>query len=198
MDALGIIGLLAIVLAVAATVLAFIFIIPDKKRAGLNGIGKFLHDTLNFKYLIVEKILQALYVFATAFVVLTGFFLLFYVQSGYDYGYYSTPAKWFGGYGLLIMIVGPIAVRLAYAFLMMAVLLVKNVIQINGKLKNANGGKQRDIFSAPAMPTVEKDRPAPQAQAQQYQPQTQAIKCPICGIEVEEGSFCPACGTKVR
>lgn len=38
----------AIILAIAATVLAFIFIVPEKKREKLNAFGKFLHDTCNF------------------------------------------------------------------------------------------------------------------------------------------------------
>ena len=36
------------------------------------------------------------------------------------------------------MVLGPIAVRLCYELLMMAVLLLKNVISINRKLKNQN------------------------------------------------------------
>ncbi len=47
----------AAILAVAATVLALIFIVPEKRRSKLNAFGKFVQDTLNFKYLIVEKIL---------------------------------------------------------------------------------------------------------------------------------------------
>ena len=43
--------------------------------------------------------------------------------------------KWLGGYGLLLMILGPIVVRLIFEFLMMALLLVKNVISINNKLR---------------------------------------------------------------
>ena len=60
----------AVLLAIAATILAFIFIVPESKREKLNSFGKFLHDALNFKFLIVEKILQALYIFATAFIIL--------------------------------------------------------------------------------------------------------------------------------
>ena len=67
----------AIILAIAATVLAFIFIVPEKKREKLNAFGKFLHDTCNFKYLVVEKLLQALYIFLTAYFILQGFFMLF-------------------------------------------------------------------------------------------------------------------------
>ncbi len=49
----------AVLAAIAAMVLAFIFLVPEKCRAKLNGFGKFIHDTLNFKYLIISKVLQA-------------------------------------------------------------------------------------------------------------------------------------------
>ena len=55
--------IIAGVLALVATVLAFIYVVPEKKREKLGAFGKFLHDTCNFKYLMVEKILQALYIF---------------------------------------------------------------------------------------------------------------------------------------
>lgn len=138
MDFIELIPILAGILAVVATVLAFIFIVPEKKRAKMNKFGKFLHDTVNFKYLIIEKILQALYIFATATVIFLGFFMLFYVEPARETYFYTKSATWYGGYGLLLMILGPIAVRLAYEFLMMLLLLVKNVIQINGKLKNTD------------------------------------------------------------
>ena len=63
----------AALLAIAATVLAFVFIVPEKRREKLNAFGKFLHDTCNFKYLVVEKLLQALYIFSTALIILNGF-----------------------------------------------------------------------------------------------------------------------------
>ena len=49
-------------IAVVATILAFIFLVPEKRREKMNAFGRFLHDTVNFKYLLVEKILQALYI----------------------------------------------------------------------------------------------------------------------------------------
>lgn len=172
------IGIISFVLGIAATVLAFIFIVPEKKRAKLNGFGKFLHDTVNFKFLIVEKILQALYIFATATIIIMGFCCLFLVE---DY-YYST--KWYGLEGLLIMILGPIFIRLVYEFLMMTVLLIKNVIQINNKLKNQNGDdKAADIFAAPAIELPKK-------------PET--VFCPNCGTKVEDAPFCPNCGTALK
>ena len=135
---------IALVLAVVATVLAFIFLVPEKRREKLNAFGKFLHDALNFKYLIVEKVLQALYIFATAFVILYGVLQLFNVQQSYWGG-----ATWMGGRGLLLIILGPIAVRLSYELMMMAVLLVKNVMEINRKLADQTGSAGADVFRTP-------------------------------------------------
>ena len=46
-------GLIFVVLpfifAIVATILAFVFIVPEKCRKGLNKFGQFLHDTVNFK-----------------------------------------------------------------------------------------------------------------------------------------------------
>ena len=116
--------IIAVVLAIAATVLAFIFIVPEKRREKLNAFGKFLHDLCAFKFLVVEKILQALYIFSTAFIVLYGVLQLFNVQRDY----WTGASRWMGGTGLLCIIVGPIAVRLSYELMMMAILLLKNVI----------------------------------------------------------------------
>ncbi|MBD9156729.1 MAG: ABC transporter permease subunit [Lachnospiraceae bacterium] len=63
----------------------------------MGKFGKFLHDACNFKFLIVEKILQALYIFFTALVILVGFFMLFC----------SDWSGWMGGKGILLMILGP-------------------------------------------------------------------------------------------
>lgn len=137
LNTLGTLGLIALVLAIVATVLAFIFIVPAKRRDQMGKFGKFLHDTCNFRYLIIEKILQALYIFATALTILIGFFMLFCTDWN----------GWMGGKGILLMILGPIGVRVTYELLMMAVLAVKNIISINSKLRNQNeGAAGTDIF----------------------------------------------------
>ena len=52
------------------------------------------------------------------------------------------------------MILGPIMIRLVYELLMMAVLLLKNVISINNKLRSQNGNEEKNgIFMAPDMAT---------------------------------------------
>lgn len=162
--------IVAVVLAIAATVLAFIFVVPEKRREKLNAFGKFLHDLCTFKFLVVEKILQALYIFSTAFIVLYGVLQLFNVQRDY----WTGASKWMGGTGLLCIIVGPIAVRLSYELMMMAVLLVKNVISINRKLADETGSAGGDVFAAPDVEELKKaiQRKEPQPQPP-YQPQPQ-------------------------
>lgn len=54
-EQLGIFTIVGGILAIVATVLAYVFIVPEKRREKLNAFGKFLHDTCNFKYLIVRE-----------------------------------------------------------------------------------------------------------------------------------------------
>lgn len=182
----GVFSIIAVILAIAATVLAFIFLVPDKKREKLNKFGKFLHDTMNFKYLIIEKILQALYIFFTAFVILYGFFMLFVVTDGYFGG------TWMGGYGILLMIFGPIVIRVIYELLMMFILLVKNVIKINNKLKNQNDAEDKgDVFAVPSFPRENKAPVAPATPAASAAPA--ARFCVKCGSALGTDGKCPNC-----
>lgn len=174
----------AALLAIAATVLAFVFIVPEKRREKLNAFGKFLHDTCNFKYLVVEKLLQALYIFSTALIILNGFFLLF--QSVYGH--------WLGGYGILLMVVGPIVLRLLYELLMMVVLLVKNVIGINNKLKNQNGDTDAgDVFAAPDVSEMREVIRQRREAATQTPAAPQPHFCTKCGSPLDEAGNCPNC-----
>ena len=197
--------IIAVILAIAATVLAFIFIVPDKRREKLNGFCKFLHDLCNFKFLVVEKILQALYIFSTAFVILFGVLQLFNVQENWAGGH-----TWMGGVGLLYIILGPIIVRLTYEMMMMVILLVKNVIAINHKLANQSGDGNNDVF---AVPDVQELKAAARQRKQQakesqpaYEPQQSVQEtpvrpaarfCPNCGAQLQNG-VCPRCGAPTQ
>ena len=147
---------IAAIAAVITTVLTMIFIVPEKHLSKIGKLGKFLHDAVNFKFLIVEKLLQVLYILSTCLCIFGGLFSLLGFQIHFEYQYFH----WFGGQGLLTLLVGPIAVRLVYELLMMALLLVKNVIQINSKLKGE--ADNSSVFSVPSvkefLPT--KDTPA--------------------------------------
>lgn len=218
--------ILSALAAIAATVLAYIFIIPEKKRATLNKLGKLVHDILNFKFLIIEKLVQFFYVLATASTICFGFFMLFYFPRSYRYDYfygeYVAGRQWSGWVGFIIMILGPIVIRLVYELIMMGILVVKNVIQINNKLKNQNEDSGSDPFSEKTteeyefkLPKKEKKervvyqappawQPAPEPQptwqpapapqpAPQPAPAPQNFFCSECGSRLENG-VCPNCG----
>ena len=209
---MGAFGIIATILAIIATVAAFILVVPESKREKLGRFGKFLHDAVNFKFLIVEKILQALYIFVTAYLILCGFFMLFMAPETW------TGRHWLGGYGILLMVLGPIAVRLCYELLMMAVLLVKNVISINRKLKNQNDSNvDADLFAVPDLRRTQPAKPvapvtpaapaapvapaAPAPPAAPFQPAEQAAPavpsfCTRCGAHLDENGHCPNCDQK--
>ena len=128
-----------ILTAIAATVLAFIFILPEKKREKLPKFLKVVSDILNMKQLFLETIFRALYIFSTFTCVSVGFYMLFGFERHYSWLNGGYGVRWMGGYGLLIAILGPIVVRIVYEGIMMGILLVKNTIEINKKLKSQNG-----------------------------------------------------------
>lgn len=185
---MGAFGIIATILAIIATVAAFILVVPESKREKLGRFGKFLHDAVNFKFLIVEKILQALYIFVTAYLILCGFFMLFMAPETW------TGRHWLGGYGILLMVLGPIAVRLCYELLMMAVLLLKNVISINNKLRNQNEGKAQDgIFAAPDMSDLRQQLRSKAVRPQSPQNPSAPNFCSKCGSPLNEDGKCPNC-----
>lgn len=139
MDTLSIVLVIGATLSVVATVLLYIFVLPEKKRESLPKIGKIVHDILHFKSLFIEKIVRFFYVLSTVSCILIGFFMLFGIEH-YESRYYS-HTEWYGGYGILLMLFGPIALRIVYETIMLGILLVKNVMQINNKLKASDDEK---------------------------------------------------------
>lgn len=119
-------GEIAVLLAaILLTVLLLILVVPEKRRAQLPGFFRGLSDIFNFKGLLIEHIVKALYIFLTLFTIGMGIVML--AQAG-KFGGWAILA------GLLTMLVGPVLLRLAFEGLMLAILLVRNTIQINGKL----------------------------------------------------------------
>ncbi len=115
---------ISVLVALVAAILIWVMVLPESKRPKLNKFFVWVADIFNFKSLLIEKILKFTYLLGTLFAIVFGFCMLFVVSYG----------EWMGLYGMLIMLLGPIALRLAYEALMLGVLLVKNVIEINTKL----------------------------------------------------------------
>ncbi len=107
-----------IVVALILTILLYVFILPDSKRNSLKQPWRSIHDILKIRGLMIEAIIRFLYVFCTVSSLISGFIMLF---------------KSFG-FGLLLIIVSPIVVRIIFEILMLRVLEVKNIIEINSTL----------------------------------------------------------------
>lgn len=141
----SLVAALAVVLAIIGTVLGIIFFFPKKNRDKFGKFGTVVHDFLNFKTLVIDYVLKAMYIFATIFTVVAGFFYMFSVTTTYESVYkqgqvfpqrQAVSSMSINNVitGLLIMILGPIAIRLFYELIMLAVVAVKNVMEINKKL----------------------------------------------------------------
>ena len=177
------ISILAFILAIAATVLAFVFILSKKGRSSQNPFIKFLVNVCDFRCLIIEKILKALYIFSTAFTILYGFLGIF------DFGSYMYGATLLQS--LLTMILGPIAIRIIYELIMLAVLAVKNIIQINNKLSKLTGDDaSANVSFDTDLSDLKKYAPTqPAAPAQPHM-----VYCEKCGTPDDENAGgCPNC-----
>ncbi len=132
METLIIIG---IVLAVAATIFICVRVLPKKYDGRLNSkFLQFLHDFFNFKTFYIEALTKFIFVLLTCLCIFVGFLLMFGKFEYYGYfGMTFTQSTFL--YGLGIMLLGPLVLRVTYEFVMMAILLVQNVIDINRKMK---------------------------------------------------------------
>lgn len=201
---------LAIVLSLAATILLFILVIPEKKRAKLPKFFQVIHDICNFKGLLIEKLLKVFYVFSTVYIMFNGVLTWF---SGGNFGINFLT-------GLLMLVLGPILIRIVYEALMLGILLVKNVIQINNKLSgksedpfnnqngafgNFNSNNQQNanqVNDTYQQPQVNYDnqnyynQPQNDQQPQQeYVAPTNSKFCTFCGAQMDSNiSVCPHCG----
>ena len=165
---------LGILFAIIGTICVYVLILPENKRPTLNKFFQFLHDVFSFKSLLIEKILQALYIFTTLGCIFSGFWLLFSGQRDWYGDFHSTALI-----GLLFIVAGPIIARLAFESLMMFILLVKNTIAINNKLKAAPLNKSED--DADENPIIE---PIPEPEPEP-EPQPRMRFCPICGTRYD-------------
>jgi hypothetical protein len=164
--------ILAIIFSLAASVLACIFFLSKKwKHAG--GFKQWMHEFVNFKTLFVDKIFKFLYIFSTCFVFFLGFFTLF-----------SSAAP----YGLLMMFVGPIVLRVMYEMLMMFIIMVTNLTEINRDTSNILGALKNKKGAPITNPNFD-NTPAPEAP-------TATVYCMNCGTAYSaDEANCPNCGT---
>lgn len=114
--------IISFVLAVAAGIVLYYLFIKINKEKKLNAVGLWFNKILNFKILFSKNLLKILYVISAIFTSLISFGFI-----GYNFLFF-----------LFLLIVGNIILRIIYEFLVIKILLYKNTVQINKKLKKIN------------------------------------------------------------
>ena len=143
--AAGVIGIL--VLAVALTALLVVLVLPKEKDGHLPSVFQMLYDLFSPKTLVMEKLLQILYVFLTCLAVLYGIVVFF---SGFFSGFQNLAL------GLVILAVGagPLVryglLSLTYRFLAAAAQPVsdKRLVEAFGTMAEGCALLMRILFAA--------------------------------------------------
>lgn len=180
---LGVIGV------IAAMIFVYIQVMPEAKYKSLNPFLRWLSDLFNFRTLWLEAIIKFFYVLSTVVCVVFGFLLLF---TNIEYYYYS---KSLAPAGLILIIAGPVVMRLLYEGTMMFILLVKNTMEINNRLRNNAPDKKESAEKIEEK--VEIKEAAPVEKPVYVQAASQF--CPNCGGKISDDTvFCANCGNKVN
>lgn len=202
--------ILGSVFALAAAIVILVMILPKSKDGSFNNAFlQGLHNYFQFKQLYVEMILKVLFLLSTCFCVFTGFFMLFgraFLR------------------GLMLMLLGPLVLRLVYEFTMMLILLVQNTMEINRKLSGPEPGRAKpqsqtaptrgsddaeaepSAAPAPEPGVSEAKASAPAVQPPAAEPTAQTVPteaairfCPNCGTRYDANGTdtCPVCGLRL-
>ena len=225
---------IGLVVGLILTILVYVLVMPKKKDGNLSKFGQFLHDIFRFKDLFIEKVLRFFYVFQTLTTMCMGFFLLFGqgtsllgMLSGSSKSSMSSMLGSSRSYtystfwiGLIVLIIGPIIIRLVYESAMLIIILVTNVKEINKKLgssvskinpENVQPVEQNVTPVTPVAPVVPTATPVEEVVASPIVEEVVAAPveeapagnkfCEACGAPLDpdpESLFCSSCGKKVR
>lgn len=111
--------IIAFIIAIAAGIMIyFMFVKSDKKVS--DKLQK-LRDLLDFKTMLIEPILKIVYISFTVFIIL------------FSFGLISTSFISF----ILVLILGPIIIRIVYELCLINVMIWKNTKEINESLKKS-------------------------------------------------------------
>lgn len=111
---------IAFVIAIAAGIMIYFMFVKDNKPVSKN-LQK-LKDLLDFKTMLIEPILKIVYIIATVFIIL------------FSFGFISINFVSF----LMILILGPIGIRIVYELMMINIMIWKNTKEINDNIKVKN------------------------------------------------------------
>jgi len=116
--------IIAVILAIAAGIMVYFMFVKSDKPVSVN-LQK-IRDLLDFKTMLIEPILKIVYIILTIFIVL------------FSFGLISTSFILF----LIVLIFGPLTLRITYELMMINIMIWKNTKEINGNLNPKNTKKE--------------------------------------------------------
>ena len=111
---------IAFIIAIAAGIMIYFMFVKDNKPVS-EKLQK-LKDLLDFKTMLIEPILKIVYIIATVFIIL------------FSFGLISLNFVSF----LMVLTLGPIAIRIVYELMMINIMIWKNTKEINDNIKAKN------------------------------------------------------------
>ena len=115
---------IAVILAIAAGIMVYFMFVKSDKPVSVN-LQK-IRDLLDLKTMLIEPILKIVYIILTIFIVL------------FSFGLISTSFILF----LIVLIFGPLTLRITYELMMINIMIWKNTKEINGNLNPKNTKKE--------------------------------------------------------
>ena len=112
--------IIAFIIAIAAGIMVYFMFVKSDKQVSEN--LKKLKDLLDFKTMLIEPILKIVYIIATVFIIL------------FSFGFISINFVSF----LMVLILGPIGIRIVYELMMINIMIWKNTKEINDNIKDKN------------------------------------------------------------
>ena len=115
---------IAVILAISAGIMVYFMFVKSDKHVS-SSLQK-LRYLLDFKTMLIEPILKIVYIILTIFIVL------------FSFGLISTSFILF----LIVLIFGPLTLRITYELMMINIMIWKNTKEINGNLNPKNTKKE--------------------------------------------------------
>lgn len=141
------------IIGIILSFVVFFGFMPKKYENRFHGIFGWLYDYLNFKNFIIESLLKFFYVLGACVCTMVGIFNILCLQL-------------VTGFGVLIF--GNLILRILYEFVLMMVLICRNVTEINKKLGGGVGDNV--LFKECELPPIPKKgdfmmKPAPEKES---------------------------------
>ena len=114
----GIWVIVSIVLAIVGGIAVYFTFLKKENEVKYTGFWGWMYDFLTFKKLTIESVLKILYLICALFVTLSSFSII------------STSFIAF----LLYLVIGNLAVRIAYELILVRLIICRNTTEINKKL----------------------------------------------------------------